>query len=293
MPMGNGNGQRRGCFQTEWDDENRLLGTVGVVSDEPRLTRKEIGRLVHNWIGVNGGYLGNFSYSTHDRFWMETCDLHVDTNSYPGTTRVCFEETLFEASARDQAAALRAILEEYPAPETPDTSTPRFRSPALSKEINAWISRLETGQVGVELTLESASDLVRRALDDADTLIRVSGPQSAVDRVHTAMHGYMHSLCDEVGISYGERPTMNQLFKALRAQHPSLADLGARPEEVNKILGSMATIFDSLNPVRNNASVAHPNEVLIGEPEAVLVINTVRTLMGYLESKRRQSAADA
>ncbi len=81
---------------------------------------------------------------------------------------------------------------------------------------------------------------------------------------------------------------MNQLLKAIRANHPSLADLGARPGEITKILGAMATIFDSLNPVRNNASVAHPNEELIGEPEAMLVINTVRTLIGYLETKRRQ-----
>jgi hypothetical protein len=50
----------------------------------------------------------------------------------------------------------------------------------------------------------------------------------------------------------------------------------------------MATILDSLNPVRNNASVAHPNNELIGKPEAMLVINTVRTLLSYLESKRRE-----
>lgn len=258
------------------------------MNDEPGLSRKEIGRLVYNWIGVNGGYLGDFSYSTHDRFWIETCDLYVDTSAFSGTTRECFEETLFTATVRDQAAALRAILEEYPPPTGLNAAAPRFRTPALHKEINAWISRLETGQVGIELDLETASEVVRRALDDADTLMRTSGPQSAVDRVHTAMHGYLHSLCDEVDIPHGDRPTMNHLFKALRLKHPSLADLGTRPEEVTKILGAMATILDSLNPVRNNASVAHPNDELIGEPEALLVINTVRTLLGYLESKRRQ-----
>jgi len=54
------------------------------------------------------------------------------------------------------------------------------------------------------------------------------------------------------------------------------------------VLGSMASILDALNPVRNNASVAHPNEELVGDSEAVLVINTVRTMLSYLESKRRQ-----
>ena len=148
--------------------------------------------------------------------------------------------------------------------------------------------RLETGTVAVQVEIASASEIVRRALDDANTLIRSSGPQSAVDRVHTALHGYLHSLCDEVGIDPGERPTMNQLFKALHVGHPALANLGPRSDDIRRILGSMAAILDALNPVRNNASVAHPNNDLVGEPEAYLVINTVRTLLGYFELRRKQ-----
>jgi hypothetical protein len=80
---------------------------------------------------------------------------------------------------------------------------------------------------------------------------------------------------------------MNQLFKALRAEHPSLNDLGARSEEVTRIVGAMATILDSLNPVRNNASMAHPSDRLMSDAEAVLIINTVRTLLTYLDEKQR------
>ncbi|HEX7133312.1 MAG TPA: abortive infection family protein [Iamia sp.] len=253
--------------------------------DELRLTRKEIGRLVYNWIGVDGGYLGSFSYGSHNRFWLETCDIVVDTNRFNGTTRECFEETLYGVSAQDQAAALKAILDDYPAPDAPDPEQPKFRSESLHREIRSWIVRLETGTTAVEVQLLSASEQVRRALDDADNLMRSSGPQSAVDRVHTALHGYLLALCDDAGIAHGDRPTMNQLFKALRAEHPGLADLGARGEDVVKMLGAMATILDSLNPVRNNASMAHPNALLVGEPEAVLVINTVRTLLTYLDAK--------
>jgi hypothetical protein len=278
------------AVQWQPSGDGPTIGSETPVPEETqKLTRKEISRLVHNWIGLSGGYLGDFSYASHDRFWMENCDLHVSTSNFAGTTRACFEETLFEASASDQALALRAILEDYPSPEVPDPSTPKFRSAALHREIVAWISRLETGEVAVVLEIATASEVVRRALDDADTLLRTSGPQSAVDRVHTAMHGYLHSLCDEAGIVLsGDRPTMNQLFKALRSGHPGLSDLGARPDEITRVLQSMATILDSLNPVRNNASVAHPNNELIGKPEAMLVINTVRTLLSYLESKRRE-----
>ena len=253
-----------------------------------KLTRRDIGRLIHNWIGVDGGYLGSFSYANHNRFWLEVCDIPVDTNRFDGTTRECFEKTLLEVKAKDQAAALRAILNDYPPNDEPDPDRPKFRSPALHREILAWISRLETGQVAVEVEIESSSEVVRRALDDADTLLRTSGPQSAVDRVHTAMHGYLYSLCQEIDIQLDGRPKMNQLFKALRGSHPALADIGARGEDVNRILGSLATILDALNPIRNNASVAHPNDRLVGEPEASLVINVVRTLLNYLEDKRRR-----
>lgn len=48
---------------------------------------------------------------------------------------------------------------------------------------------------------------------------------------------------------------------------------------------SFASAVDALNPIRNNASVAHPNAALLAEPEAMLVINSVRTLLHYLDSK--------
>lgn len=260
-----------------------------MADDDPRLTRKEIGRLVYNWIGVHDGYLGSFSYAKHDRFWLEVCDLSVGTAAYAGTTRACFEDTLFRAAPKDQAAVLRAILEDYPPLAALDPKQPKFRTEKLHREILSWISRLEMGTTSVEVALLSASETVQRALDDADSLMRTSGPQSAVDRVHTAMHGYLLSLCDDAGIVHGDRPTINQLFKVLRAEHPSLGSLGVRAADVAKMLGSMASILDALNPVRNNASMAHPNSTLVGEAEAVLFINTVRTLLTYLEAKQRDT----
>jgi hypothetical protein len=43
--------------------------------------------------------------------------------------------------------------------------------------------------------------------------------------------------------------------------------------------------MDALQPIRNNASVAHPNEALLDAPEAMLVVNTARTLLHYLDAK--------
>jgi hypothetical protein len=45
------------------------------------------------------------------------------------------------------------------------------------------------------------------------------------------------------------------------------------------------SILDTLNPLRNNASVTHPNEALLGREVAQLVIDVGRTLLVYLDSK--------
>lgn len=252
-----------------------------------RLTFSEIGKLVHNWIGVDSGYLNGFTYAKHDRFWLHLADIHVNT-AKNSPTRQCFEDTLGSVSEQHQAAVLREILNMFPPPDTPDPANRNFRSPKLHREILAWISRLETGTASVPVVLESPSEVVQRALDDADALIEATGPQSAVDRLHTALHGYLHSLCVDEQIEVNqERPTLNQLFKALRDNHPALANLGARESDIRKMLGSMASILDALNPVRNQASVAHPNDELVGEAEAVLVVNLVRTMLAYLEQRRR------
>jgi hypothetical protein len=45
------------------------------------------------------------------------------------------------------------------------------------------------------------------------------------------------------------------------------------------------SILDALNPARNRGSLAHPNDVLLDESEAVLFINAARTTLQYLDAK--------
>ncbi|MFW8695668.1 abortive infection family protein, partial [Mesorhizobium japonicum] len=96
------------------------------------------------------------------------------------------------------------------------------------------------------------------ALTDADQLLASSGAPSAIDRLHTAMHGYLKSACQDGGISIPDNATLTQAFKALRANHPALQSLGGHDNEIGKILTSFASVLDALNPIRNHGSVAHP-----------------------------------
>jgi hypothetical protein len=137
----------------------------------------------------------------------------------------------------------------------------------------------------VSLTPPSAGDVIRRALADADNLLQSSGATSAVDRLHTALHGYLRALCVERGIALADEGSITAVFKALRTQHPALRDFGNQGSEIGRILNSFSTVIDALNTIRNHASVAHPNENLLGEAEALLVVNAVRTLFHYLSRK--------
>jgi hypothetical protein len=126
---------------------------------------------------------------------------------------------------------------------------------------------------------------VVQAIDDAEVLLQNGAPTSAVDRVHTALHGHLRYLCDQAQIPYGREDTMVGLLKKLRQEHPKLQHLGPRANDIATVLKASGSILDALNPVRNNASVSHPNDELLGSDEAQLVINVGRSLLKYLDGK--------
>lgn len=244
-----------------------------------RLTRPEIYKVVNDYIGVSGGYLGDFSYRSHAEFYPYYCDLDIDLEKYrPGTTREVFIHVLQDASGEDQAKILNGVLSKYP----PGTGESRGQ---LASEIRAMIARLEGAPAVGSPRPKITTDTVERAIRDAETLIQKSGATSGVDRIHTALHGYLIAACDAAKIPYLKDPDLTQLIKLLRQHHPKLQNVGPRAQDITQVLRSVGAILDALNPVRNRASVAHPNPSLLEEQEAMLVINAARTILHYLDAK--------
>jgi Abortive infection C-terminus len=243
------------------------------------LTDRDITRIVNRDIGVSGGYLGDFSYRTHADFYPEYCDMEINPYAYEGTTRERFIAILSSQEPRNQARILRGVLERFPPDQGPDTRQ------AVHAEILTLIERLDAGTLITPLTPQITSEVVLRALTDAETLIQTSGPTSAVDRVHTVLHGYLMAVCQAAGITYRREDSMVALFRAIQNGHPKLADLGPRAQDVRKVLNAFASVLDAMLPIRNQTSVAHPNPSLLDEPEARLVINASRTLLHYLDDK--------
>lgn len=134
-------------------------------------------------------------------------------------------------------------------------------------------------------TLRVTSSTVERAISDAESLIRTNGPTSGVDRIHTALHGYLIAVCEEAGIAHGKRPTTMELFSLIRNRHAAFRNAETQASETVTILRSLSRLIDTLNSVRNEASLAHSNDQLLDEPEAFLMINAARTVLHYLDAK--------
>jgi len=154
-------------------------------------------------------------------------------------------------------------------------------NPALLSELGLIDQHVKP----VEPRALSVSEVVEKALQDADQLLHASGPLSAIDRLHTALHGYIKHLCVGSGLDVAPDAPLTSLFKTLRTSHPSFKTTTST--EIERVLQGFGTSLDAINTIRNRQSIAHPNEDLLGENEAHLVVNAVRTIFHYLQAKVR------
>lgn len=247
------------------------------------LTNFEIMRVVNGYIGVEGGYLVGFSYNKHAEFYPMYCGLDIDPNKYTGTTRERFIKILSSADVPTQAKILCGILEYC----SVDNEYHGERREKLKPEIEEMIRRLNGEALPVvdHPSLTITSEFIERAIADAKALIENTGATSAVDRVHTLLHGFLKELCRQNGIAFNADANVTALFSQLRSNHPAFQNAGNNSPNVDKMIRSLGAILDVFNPIRNRESMSHPNEVLLNEPEAILFINIARSVLQYINTK--------
>lgn len=82
------------------------------------------------------------------------------------------------------------------------------------------------------LTPQKMSDIVRTALADAEQLITSRGATSGIDRMHTALHGYLKFVCEQSNIEISKYASITQLYKVIREKHPAFCDLGPQNKPI-------------------------------------------------------------
>jgi Abortive infection C-terminus/HEPN domain len=252
------------------------------------MTSAEITKLVERYLGTDMGYLKGFNYSSHESFYANYCGLDIDVASarekFGGTTKKAFVGLLREASTQDQAKIIRGTFEFISPPDPSDEEFDQ-RKFEVYKQLLEVAIRLEAGGSIQVTAVFACKDTVYEALKDAELLMSQRGPEFAVDRAHTALHGYIKSLCQERGHNVSSTASITELFGVMRKHFPEISGVVAHDEEAKRLFGSLATSLDCLNTIRNRATLAHPNDLLLSAPEAMLFINVSRSVLNYLESK--------
>lgn len=244
-----------------------------------RLATSEVHWVAVSYIGVSEGYLGDFSQRTHREFYPAFCDLSLDPDSYPGrTTREKFIAVLNAADAKSQAAILRGVSRKFP------QGSEAHRTPEALKHLARLINKCESDLAVATHDPKVSSSIVKQALADAAVLLRERGPASAVDRIHTALHGYLEALCTRHGLPTKEDANVPSLFKCVRSHHPTFRDISDGSPSV-KALQGLAQVVDALNNARNHNSLAHPNELLLDHSDATLALNSANAIIQYLDNK--------
>ena len=192
-----------------------------------RLADSFVYKVVNRFIGVSGGYLGDFTRRSHREFYPEYCDLGINPDEFEGTTRERFVAILSGAEPRVQARILRGVLLRF---RVGGPGAPESRSSALRSDIEAMIRELEgASDVAFDLPICNV-DVVRRAIVDAETLLRANGATSAVDRIHTALHGFLLRVCGDVGIGLPEDPDAPLPPQNPANHRPAFRQIGPRSE---------------------------------------------------------------
>lgn len=131
--------------------------------------------------------------------------------------------------------------------------------------------------------IATRSGTIRKAVDDAEVFIREGRFDSAVDRVHTAFHGYLRTLLAEHSVTYVADDGLPALFAKLHGFYGGSIQPTDVADRVKSILRSAGGMITAVNELRNNNTIAHPNGQLIQKREAQLVIRLVNAVVDYIE----------
>lgn len=233
---------------------------------------------------MESGYVLDFSDRTFNDFFYET--VKIDPESTPnlfvgrGTSKAKRLRSFIEnANPGLVAKVLRELWESRWSTQVPASAEDEDQ---LRETYFAIVSRFEGGDTGIDSsaietfepneTLEELVASIRRDLE-------AKRPQTALDRLHTyCMKRFASLVRKHGGGDCGKDDSLHarigKYVKILREQQ-SLSPMSER------IVRSSISVFEGLNPIRNDKSFAHDNPDLIEMEEAWFIFDSVTAFLRY------------
>lgn len=162
-------------------------------------------------------------------------------------------------------------------------SSMKRKTPELFKSLEAIINEEEL-RIVESPSLVNASKNVFKALSDAELLIDEVGAAHAYDRVHTALHGFLQTVCQKNNIIYKPLDSITALLPKINEFIKLKVTDDGRNEKVFAMLRSANAILSNINELRNSNSMSHPTAQLLNDNDARFAINLARSIMTYIDT---------
>jgi DNA-binding transcriptional ArsR family regulator len=249
------------------------------------LTKQEK-RLIERALCMDQGYVLDFSNRTIDLFFSDKfgIDFYSDSLSFFGDSK---------------AKRLRAIMKSLPDPTVSRilntlweyrTTLPQYYKlddPIDEQEIAKSYHRIldRFRNVSHEPVILKAlekfdeSDTLEHLLTSIEHDVRSDRHSAALDRLHTYCQRRFRLLLEESGRSVSEdEPLNSRVGKYAKV----LEERGASDISVS-ILRYSVSVFEKLNGIRNNQSLAHDTDKLLNEKEARFVLDSIGSVLRFVK----------
>lgn len=233
-------------------------------------------------LGMSDGYLLDFSDRTFNDFFYETLSIDAQTQTSlfngRGTSKANRFRSFVERAPSGTVAKLLRELWEY-------RGSSSMRKPPNETELESsfflTVSRFEGASNDIDTSaLEAfeANELVASIRRDLDA----RKPHAALDRLHTYCMKRFASLVSkhgggDCGVDDPLHSRVGRYVKALGSQR-NLTQMSER------IIKSSISIFEAMNDLRNNKSLAHDNPNLVDPDEARFIFDSVTAILRYIKS---------
>jgi predicted nucleotide-binding protein len=200
-----------------------------------KLSRPEVYKLANDWIGVSGGYLGDFTYASHREFYPYYCDLDIDPEQYGGSTRERFLKVLENAEPEQQARIVRGVLTKFP----PGSSSQRDE-----KRGDEWL-RIADELEAVGKPARAAPEPVAERHQGVSRPMHAEAIEAAPRREATAARPARPARKDSVFVVHGrDRRLAKELFRFLRALNVQPLEWNSLIEMTGKAAPHISEILD-------------------------------------------------
>jgi len=237
-------------------------------------------RKLEKLLGMNSGYVLNFSDHTFEMFFDEY-RVEIDAESYlvGGPSKANRMRTFWTKDDNHVVGRVINGLIAYGAEESclPDETAliddcRKAAQRLLSKQPVAESDALTA--IAYERDFEVVAEHIREAIEK-------NQPEGALDRLHTFVNKFIRITCEPYGIEVSRDKPLHSVFGEY--VH-ALRDKG-RLESVmvERILKSSISVLEAFNDVRNNKSLAHDNPILNYE-ESLLIFNHVAASVRFIKS---------